>query len=132
MSSFPNAPKSAPVAVVIIAGAVRAEWDRRLSDPGSPPRVNAGEDGRAVQPVGRGHRSGDCRRTAAPAATVRFAEPSMVSAPLPSTVRFAVASLAIQTSHPASTSPAMLGSLNVRLFDPVSRMVLPRSPAKMV
>ena len=89
--------------------------DRRLSDPGSPPRVNAGEDGRAVQPVGRGHRSGDCRRTAAPAATVRFAEPSMVSAPLPSTVRFAVASLAIQTSHPASTSLAMLGSLNVRL-----------------
>ena len=54
------------------------------------------------------------------------------TAPLPSTVRFAVASLAIQTSHPASTSPAMLGSLNVRLFDPVSRMVLPRSPAKMV
>ena len=45
--------------------------DRGLSDPGSPPRVNAGEDGRAVQPVGRGHRSGDCRRTAAPAATVR-------------------------------------------------------------
>ena len=30
--------------------------DRRLSAPGSPPRVNAGEDGRAVQPVGRGHR----------------------------------------------------------------------------